>query len=243
MGNMKIGRTLITVGFGILLLLFAWEVFAADDSIRIIEVRRNIPLADTDPVYRDYYINAGLDAGLKPNQVVVAVRKVNAKDAAGTLSFGELLIPVGQLKIIFAQSRIAVAREYKLLGREDLPMLEQIGVLIGDQIDLKGSFIDNRRSSAKTSAQKEKATDAPAEPAPAVAGTEAKPVETAKPATAPAVEPKPAPDAASAEKAKPAEPTRENASVPSAAVAKPEPAPVKTASNQAAPEKVAEKHE
>lgn len=233
MGRLKIGRTLITVGFGILLLLFAWEVFAADDSLRIIEVRRNIPLADNDPVYRDYYINAGLDNGLKPNQVVTAVRKINAKDAAGTLSFGELLIPVGQLKIIFAQNRIAVAREYKLLSRDELPMLEQMGFLIGDQIELKGSFIDNRKSSAKTHTQKESATPAPseakAEPAPAAPATP--PTPTA--ATAPAPETKPAAPTA-------AEPTRENASVKDAPkVAKAEP----PAPTEKAPEKVAEKHE
>ena len=158
--NEKLGRMLLMGGLAILLLLFAWEVFA--DEPHVIEVRRNIPMGDHDPIYKDFYINAGSEAGFKQNQVVVAVRKTNVKDATGAQSFGELLVPVGQLKIIFAQNHIAVAREYKLLTRDDLPMLEQVGIMTGDLIDLKGAFIDNRKSSAKTSVQKE-ATPPPTE--------------------------------------------------------------------------------
>jgi hypothetical protein len=186
MKNSKLGRLLIASGLALLLMLFAWEAFS--EELHIIEVRRNIPLADRDPIYRDYYINAGPEAGLKPNMVVTAVRKLNIKDATGAHSFGELLVPVGQLKIIYAQNHIAVAREYKLLSREDLPMLEQTGVMTGDQIDLKGSFIDNRRSSAKTS-RREETTPENAEKAEVKVEvkTEAKSEgETAKTAEAPA---------------------------------------------------------
>jgi len=42
-----------------------------------------------------------------------------------------------------------VAREYQLMSREDEPMLEQIGIMTGDRIDLQGSFIDNKKGSAK----------------------------------------------------------------------------------------------
>ena len=178
--NEKLGRLLLIGGLAVLLLLFAWEVFA--DELHVIEVRRNIPLGDHDPIYKDFYINAGSEAGLKQNQVVVAVRKMNVKDATGAQSFGELLIPVGQLKIIFAQGHIAVAREYKLLTRDELPMLEQVGIMTGDLIDLKGAFIDNRKSSAKTSVQKE-ATPAPTEPTEA----EAKPA-APEPSAAPRTE-------------------------------------------------------
>jgi len=139
----------------ILVVLFAWE--AMSDELHIIEVRRNIPMSDQEPVYRDFYINGGPESGLKPNQIVTALRKVNVKDATGTHAFGEMSVPVGQLKIIFSQNHVAVAREYKMLSRVDLPMLEQTGVMIGDVIDLKGSFVDNRKSSAKTSSREEKA--------------------------------------------------------------------------------------
>ena len=137
------------MGAFILAALFSWEVFGAD--FNIIEVHRNIPLADDAPVYKDFYINAGAEAGLKKNLVVTVVRKMAIRDATGTQTFGEIDIPVGQLKIIAAQNRVAIAREYKLISRDDEPMLEQIGMMIGDRLVMDGSFVDNKKASAKKS--------------------------------------------------------------------------------------------
>ncbi len=143
------GRFLIMAGIAILALLFSWEVFAAD--MNVVEVRRNIPLADDAPVYKDFYINAGPDAGLKKNLIITVYRKMSIRDATGTQSFGEVDIPVGQLRIIAAQGKVAVAREHKLISRDDEPMLEQAGIMIGDRLQLDGSFVDTKRTSAKKS--------------------------------------------------------------------------------------------
>ena len=175
----NLGRILLLGGAAVLCLLFAWK--AMSDELHIIEVRRNIPLADSDPVYHDFYLNAGVEAGLKPNQVVTAIRKTHLKDATGIQSFGELLIPVGQLKIIFTQNHVAVAREFKHLSRDELPMLEQTGIMIGDLIETKGSFIDNRKPSAKTSHREETAPGA-LETSSETKGLEQKAAENAKPA-------------------------------------------------------------
>lgn len=149
--NMRrfLGRSFILAGFAILALLFSWEVFGAD--MNVVEVRRNIPLADDAPVYKDFYINAGPDAGLKKNLVITVYRKMSIRDATGTQSFGEMDIPVGQLRIIAAQGKVAIAREYKLISRDDEPMLEQTGIMIGDRLQMDGSFVDNKRTSAKKS--------------------------------------------------------------------------------------------
>lgn len=109
--------------------------FAEDP--RIIDVRRNIPLADSDPIYKDYYIKMDGSGVLKPDQVVTAVRKVSIREATGLNPLGELSIPVGTLKIIFVENNLAVARETKLLSRDSYPMLDQTGIMSGDVIDLK----------------------------------------------------------------------------------------------------------
>lgn len=143
------GRLLILAGLSLLIAVFSYEAFS--EELAVIEVRRNIPLSDTDPVYKDYYLNAGINGGLKKNMVVTAIRKISIKDATGTNSFGDVEVPVGQLKIIAVQNRMAVAREFKLIPRDEEPMLEQIGVMIGDTISLAGSFVDNKKASAKKS--------------------------------------------------------------------------------------------
>lgn len=147
MFKQKIGRALLLLGIAILGALFSWEAFSADVSI--VEIRRNIPLSDTDPVYKDFYINGGSDAGLKKNSVLTVYRKLAMRDASGTQNYGELSIPVGQIKIIAIQKGLAVGREHKLISRDDEPMLEQIGIMTGDQVDLASSIIDNKKSSAK----------------------------------------------------------------------------------------------
>lgn len=134
---------MLKIYFFILLVLSSRHVFANEPTI--IDVRRNITLADDDNVYKDFYISVGEGSGLKKNLVVTAVRKISVRDASGAQAFGEVMIPVGQLKIIALYNKIAIAREYKLLSRDELPMLEQIGIMSGDKIDLQGSFIDNSK--------------------------------------------------------------------------------------------------
>lgn len=161
-------------------------------EIQVIDVRRNITLAEDELPYKDFYINAGQGSGLKKNLVVQAVRKFNVRDASGAQSYGEITIPVGQLKVIAVYGKVSVAREYKLLSRDELPMLEQIGIMAGDKIEIKGSFVDNSPLKRKPQAIEESPTE-PATPiAPAAAVSTSAPSTIASP---PAVAPTPSPAA------------------------------------------------
>ena len=113
----------------------------AKAEIIIVDVRKNIPLSDEDPSFTDFYISAGENEGLKKNMVVTAFRSINVRDASGAQSFGEISIPIGQVKILAVYQKIAVAREYRLLPRDVNPMLEQIGLMSGDRIELKDSCV------------------------------------------------------------------------------------------------------
>ncbi len=122
------------------------NVFSAEMSI--VDVHRNITLSDDDPVYKDFYINTGESAGLKKNLVVTAKRKIFVKDL-NAKAMGDFETVVGQLRIIQVDGKMAVAREYKLFSRDEEPMLEQVGLMTGDRIDLSGSFIDTTKPSAR----------------------------------------------------------------------------------------------
>jgi hypothetical protein len=130
-----IGRLFMFFGALVIVALFSWEVFGQE--INIIEVRRSIPLSDDEKIYKDYYISGGADAGLKTNMVVTAQRKVTVKDASGTQTYGEMLVPVGQLKIIFVSNKVAIAREQKVLSFDEKPWMENIGFMNGDKIEMK----------------------------------------------------------------------------------------------------------
>lgn len=142
----------------IFMLLFGFTQESKAGEISVVDVRRNITLAEDDPVYKDFYINAGPGSGLKKNLVVTAVRKINVRDASGANAVGEILVPVGQLKVIAVFDKVAVAREFTLLSRDELPMLEQTGIMSGDRIDLQGSFIDNSKPKPKRKVAEEDST-------------------------------------------------------------------------------------
>lgn len=104
---------------------------------QVVEVRRNITLSDTDPVYKDFYINGGSSDGFKKGQILTVSRKVTVRDSSGTTQVGEMEVPVGELKVISVFEKVTVARESKLFDRQDLPMLEQRAIMSGDNVDVK----------------------------------------------------------------------------------------------------------
>lgn len=111
-------------------------------ELQIIDVRRNIPLSDDEAPVKDFYLTGADVNSLKKDQVITLDRKLAFKDATGTQNIGELMIPVGQLKILFVGGNIAVARQYKIFSRNELPMLEQQALMVGDLVDLtdKGNY-------------------------------------------------------------------------------------------------------
>lgn len=137
----------------ILFCLFALACLNAFSAeINVADVHRNIPLSDDENVYKDFYLNAGEGSGLKKYLVVNVKRKVFIKDSASK-SIGDFETTIGQLRILHVDSKLAVAREYKLFSRDEEPMVEQTGIMTGDRIDLTGSFIDTAKPAKKKIAE------------------------------------------------------------------------------------------
>lgn len=138
---MKAKKKLITATFFTFSFLFT-SVNAQE--ISVIDVKRNITLSEADTVYKDFYLNAGDSSALRKNMIINVKRKINIKDAS-TKSIGDIETVVGQVKIIHIGSKVSVAREHKLIPRDEEPVLEQIGIMSGDRLDLAGAFIDNTK--------------------------------------------------------------------------------------------------
>lgn len=166
---------------GTLSLLLAGSMTALAQDIQVIDIRRNITLAEEELPYKDFYLNAGEGSGLKKNLVVQAVRSITIRDASGAQSFGEIQIPVGQLRILAVYPKVTVAREYKLLSRDDFPMLEQIGIMTGDKIDLKSAFVDNKKIENRKPQSLPLVAAAPPSAAPALAPSNPPTKENSKP--------------------------------------------------------------
>jgi len=119
----------------------------------IFDVRRSLPLEPDEEVTKDFYINAGPEAGFKKGAYISVVRAVPVHDPIKNMQQATLQIPVGKLKVLEVQRGITVARLESELSDDDRPTLEFEGVMVGDHIDL-GSITMDQPKKPKAKAKK-----------------------------------------------------------------------------------------
>lgn len=114
----------------------------------VFDVRRPLAMENHEVPPKDYYINAGEKDGLKAGMIVTVNRRQTLYDQYQNKSPGDLIVAVGQLKIIHTQTDISVARLEKMEGREALPTLEFDAIMTGDKVDLSSAKMAPRKTAA-----------------------------------------------------------------------------------------------
>lgn len=130
------------------------------EAVSIFEVRKRLAMTNDEVVPRDFYLNGGVESGLKPGMIVKVTRQVTPYDSYQNKSPGDLIVPVGELKVIFVQKGVSVARLHRIFDRSDLPILEDEYIMVGDEVDV---------GSARLESPSEKKKSAQGQPAPAEA--------------------------------------------------------------------------
>ena len=102
----------------------------------IFDSRRPIALSDEEHPPRDYFINGGTDQGLKAGLIVTVRRRLTMYDSLENRSPGDLIVPVGKIKIIHSQKGLSVARLHSLTKGSIGPALEDHFLMVGDRLDL-----------------------------------------------------------------------------------------------------------
>lgn len=174
--------------------LLAFVPMTAFADLTIFDVRKNLPMSDHDPVYRDFIINGGSESGLSAGMLITVQRRVPLYDSYQNRSAGDLHLKVARIKIIHVQKGLAVARLHSEFTREGTPLLEDNFIMIGDQLDLSSASSDkkaeqpsNNESASSTAAVEAKHTPlASAAPAQIVINTVDLSSQAPKPAEAPA---------------------------------------------------------
>jgi hypothetical protein len=127
-------------------LIFSVSIFAHKaeaKEVQVIDIRKNLQLSSTEPVFTDYYLNAGNDLGIKPGTTFVLYRRVNVIDRLGSNQGRALSLPVGKIKIIYVSKDLSVARVEKLEENKSTPILEHRGVMLGDLINVGSAEMSN----------------------------------------------------------------------------------------------------
>lgn len=109
---------------------------ARAQEVTVFDVRKNLPMSDDEPVYRDFYINAGSNAGIKSGMIITVIRKRALYDPYQNNNPSDLSVPVGELKVIHVQKDMSVARLHRTFDRDNMPILEFNFILVGDRLDL-----------------------------------------------------------------------------------------------------------
>lgn len=110
------------------------SVYAKD--VTIFDIRRPLSMENGKEMPKDYYINGGSETGLKAGMLVTVTRRITLYDPFQSKSPGDLLVPVGRVRIIHVQEGLSVARLEDMLERMALPNLDIDAILIGDRLDL-----------------------------------------------------------------------------------------------------------
>lgn len=163
-----LGLALILIAAAIALQLFDLPEASAqnlNNAPVIFDVRRSLPLEPDEPVYHDFYINAGPESGLKKGMFVTVVRQLPVHDPIQNKQQATLSVTVGKLQVLQVERGITVARLNSELPDEERPVLEFEAIMIGDRIDLASATTVAPKQAPKkkprVSAENESAPAAP----------------------------------------------------------------------------------
>ncbi|MBI3544868.1 MAG: hypothetical protein HY075_16470 [Deltaproteobacteria bacterium] len=102
----------------------------------VTSVVRELPMKAGEVVYKDYYVNAGTNNGLRKGLVIEAVRKLSAFDNINSKLLGDTPVKIARLKIIHVDKTVSIARLEKFYEKEATPLTGFDAVMIGDLVQV-----------------------------------------------------------------------------------------------------------
>jgi hypothetical protein len=121
----------------ILLLLAALPLTTfANGGYAVFGIKTDFPMSDQDAHYRDVYVNMGTDQGIKAGSQLDVFRVLTSVDELNQRTGRNLSFKFARLKVIHAESDIAVARVMKFLPPESTPLGTYTNVMVGDRVEV-----------------------------------------------------------------------------------------------------------
>lgn len=129
----------------LVLFLISVPAFA---ELTIFDVRKNLPMSDTEKVYRDFYVNGGSEAGISRGMIITVQRRMPLYDNYQNRAAGDLDLKVAKIKILHVQKGLSVARLHSEFDRGTSPLLEDNFIMMGDRLDLATAVADKADKAA-----------------------------------------------------------------------------------------------
>lgn len=132
----KILRTLLIFGQMGLIFGISPQTISNGADFFITSVIREVPMKQGDVQYKDFYINAGVNNGLRKGVFLDAVRKIGVYDNVNAKLIGDTPVKVARLKVIHSDKAVSVARLVKYYDKEETPLSGFDSVVVGDLIEV-----------------------------------------------------------------------------------------------------------
>jgi hypothetical protein len=125
-------------------LLFAFAVSLAAllpspaqaGEYKVFGIRTDFPMADGQPLFRDVYVNMGTNQGIKTGSTLDAFRVITTVDEINQRTGRNISFRIAKLKVIHAESDLAVARVTQFLPPETTPLGAFTNVMVGDEVEV-----------------------------------------------------------------------------------------------------------
>lgn len=122
----------------LLLLLALSPLPAAAEGFQVFGIKSDYVMNDADTRYRDVYVNMGMNQGLKKGSTLEAYRTVTTVDELNQRVGKNISYKIAKLKVIHADSDIAVARVQTFESPETTPVGSYGNVMVGDRVEVGG---------------------------------------------------------------------------------------------------------
>jgi hypothetical protein len=121
--------------------LFLPSVVSYASSGSIVQVSHRLQMSSKEPVPpKDFYIDLGMNDGVKEGDVFSVYRTVNVVNMVNGYSPNLMRVPLGELKIFLVGEYTSIARMANRIAEADLPVLDYPDFMLGDVVDLKSNL-------------------------------------------------------------------------------------------------------
>ena len=111
---------------------------AVAGEYKVFGIRTDFPMADGQPLFRDVYVNMGTNQGIKTGSSLDAFRVITTVDELNQKAGHNISFKIAKLKVIHAESDLAVARMDTFLPPESTPLGSFTNVMVGDEVEVAG---------------------------------------------------------------------------------------------------------
>ena len=103
---------------------------------KVFGIRTEFPMQDGQKLFRDVYVNMGTNQGIKNGSMLDVFRVTTSVDELNQKTGRNISFKIGRLKVIHAETDLAVARVTEMLSPDTTPIGSYTNVMVGDEVEV-----------------------------------------------------------------------------------------------------------